>query len=109
VATVARRPPPERDEAALADAIEERAGLAADRVPSAYLNAWARLNCQKPAGVSERQWRLALDDGGRFIDEWGVEAAEAGWTPGELFDAEAASFGAWPASASKLSARIALN
>src|SRR5208283_4525901 len=30
------------------DAIEERAGLAADSVPACYLDAWARLNCQKP-------------------------------------------------------------
>ena len=71
------------------DAIEERAGLAADRVPFVYLDAWARLNCQKPASVSETEWRLALDDGGRFLDAWGGEAAEAGWTPGELFDVTA--------------------
>ncbi len=73
---------PEPDDAA----IEERAGLAADRVPPAYLYAWARLNHQKPLDVSEAEWRLALDDGGRFLDVWGVEAAELGWTPGELFD-----------------------
>ena len=76
---------PESDEAA----IEERAGLAADRVPPVYLDAWARLNCQKPASVSETEWRLALDDGGRFLDAWGNEAAEMGWTPGDLFDVTA--------------------
>jgi hypothetical protein len=73
----------------LRDAIEERAGLAADRVPAVYLDAWARLNCQKPASVSEPDWRLALDDGGRFLDTWGAEADEADWTPGELFDVRA--------------------
>jgi hypothetical protein len=75
---------------ALSDAdagtIEERAGLAADRVPPVYLDAWARLNCQKPSSVSEAQWRLALDDGGRFLDASGNKAADLGWTPGELFD-----------------------
>ena len=71
------------------DPIEERAGLAADRVPFAYLDAWARLNCQKPARVSENLWRLALDDGGRFLDAWGDEAAALQWTPGELFDVTA--------------------
>ena len=71
------------------DAIEERAGLAADRVPACYLDAWARLNHQKPAAVSEAQWRLALDDGGRFLDFWGGDAAELRWTPGELFDVAA--------------------
>ena len=66
-------------------AIEERAGLA-DRVPSVYLDVWARLNCQKPASVSEAAWRLALDDGGRFLDGWGADAATMLWTAGELFD-----------------------
>ena len=74
------------DDGASQAAIEERAGLAADCVPPVYLDAWARLNCQKPFAVSEAEWRLALDDGGRFLDAWGCDAAEMGWTPGELFD-----------------------
>src|SRR5262249_54853855 len=48
-------------------AVEERAGLA-DSAPAIYLDAWARLNHQKPEGVSEAHWRRALDDGGRFLD-----------------------------------------
>lgn len=66
--------------------IDERAGVASDSVPALYLDAWARLNCQKPATVSVTEWRLALDDGGRFLDAWGSEAAKFRWTPGELFD-----------------------
>ena len=69
----------------MADAIAERAALA-DRVPARYRDAWARLCHQKPAGVSEAGWRLALDDGGRFLDAWGSEAAKLGWTVGALFD-----------------------
>ena len=69
-----------------ADAIEERAALAADRVPACYLDAWARLNHQKPAHVSEAQWRIALDDGGRFMDMWGKRAAALGWSVDALFD-----------------------
>jgi hypothetical protein len=68
-----------------AAAIEERAGLA-DRVPAVYRDAWARLNVQRPRGVSEEKWRLALDDGGLFLDEFGSEAASLGWTPDEIFD-----------------------
>ena len=75
----------ESDEAA----IEERAGLAAGRVPPVYLDAWARLNHQRPYGMSEGEWRQALDDGGRFLDALGNEAAELRWTPGELFDVRA--------------------
>jgi hypothetical protein len=85
---------PERSDVAIVAAneaaeIEERAGPAADSVPAVYLDAWARLNCQKPASVSERQWRLALDDGGQFLDIWCEEVAALGWTPGELFDVTA--------------------
>ena len=44
--------------------------------PPVYLDGWARLSHQKPFEVSEAEWRLALDDGGRFLDAWGSEAAE---------------------------------
>ena len=71
------------------DTIEERAGLAVDRVPALYLDAWARLNHQKPFAVSDAEWRLALDDGGLFLDARGNDAAELGWTPGDLFDVTA--------------------
>jgi hypothetical protein len=77
------------DEPFDADAIEERAALAADRVPHVYLDAWARLNHQKPFDVSEPRWRQAVADGGLFLDAWGSEAAGLGWTPGELFDVTA--------------------
>lgn len=79
--------PPLAEEAeSVRDAIEERAALCAGIVPAPYLDAWARLNHQKPMGVSEADWNRAVDDGGRFLDRWGREAAEWGWTAGELFD-----------------------
>lgn len=67
-------------------AVEERAGMASDRVLALYLDDWARLNCQKPARGSEAEWRLALDDGGLFLDAWGEGAAGLGWSSGALFD-----------------------
>ena len=70
-------------------AIEERAGLGADRIPAPYLDAWARLNCQKPFDVTDADWRRALDAGGLFLDQWGGQAAALGWTPGDLFDVRA--------------------
>jgi hypothetical protein len=36
--------------------------------------------------MPEAEWRLALDDGGRFLDAWGVDAATMGWAAGELFE-----------------------
>jgi hypothetical protein len=80
-ATAANRAPRDDIEAAT----EERAGLA-DCVPAAYLDTWARLNCQRPFGVSEADWRRALEDGGLFLDEFGNEAAKLGWRPGAVFD-----------------------
>jgi hypothetical protein len=51
------------------------------------VDAWARLNCRKPARISEAEWRLALEAGGRFLDAWGSEATELRWTAGEKFNA----------------------
>ncbi len=36
--------------------------------------------------MTEGDWLRALDDGGRFLDDFGEKAAEIGWRPGELFD-----------------------
>ncbi len=69
-----------------ADAIEERAALAADRVPGCYLDAWARLQCQRPHSVAAAEWRLAVNDAGLFLDAWGADAAAMGWSAGALYD-----------------------
>jgi hypothetical protein len=91
--TLARQPqePQEPQQVAtaldeIAVAIEERAALAADRVPACYLDAWARLQCQRPLLLAEGDWRRAIDDAGRFLDAWGDEAAAIQWTPDELFN-----------------------
>jgi hypothetical protein len=68
------------------DAIEERAALCAGCVPAIYLDAWARLNHQKPVRVSDADWYRAVNDGGLFLDRWGSEAALWGWTAGDLLD-----------------------
>ncbi len=68
------------------DAVEERAAMAADRVPACYLDAWARLQCQQPLSVPDAEWRLAIHDAGLFLDAWGSDAAAMRWSAGELFD-----------------------
>jgi hypothetical protein len=74
--------PPEPHEADL----EERKGMAAGAVPEPYLEAWARLQCQRPFGASDQEWWQVIDDAGRFLDQWGSRAVEFGWTAGDLFD-----------------------
>jgi hypothetical protein len=65
----------------------ERAGLCADSVAAIYLDAWSRLNKKRPLRASDAAWRLALDDGGLFLDTWGwVSESEWAWLAGELFD-----------------------
>ncbi len=66
--------------------IEERAAMAADRVPAGYLDAWARLQCQRPLSVPDAEWRLAINDAGLFLDAWSADAAAMRWSAGELFD-----------------------
>ena len=60
--------------------------MAMDSVPERYLDAWARLQCQKPTRVSDAEWRQAIDDAGRFLDQWGSLAVQFGWRPSDLFD-----------------------
>src|ERR1700719_1396017 len=57
-----------------------------DSVPKRYLAACGQFQCQCPGGVTEHAWRQAIDDAGRFFDQWGSMAAEFQWSPGDLFD-----------------------
>ena len=66
--------------------IEERVALVSEACPAPYADTFARLNHQKPITVSDAQWSRALDDAGRFLDDWGAEAAAMQWGAGELFD-----------------------
>jgi hypothetical protein len=66
--------------------IEERKTMAMGGVPEAYLDGWARLQIQKPLTVSDAQWRQAIDDAGRFFDQWSKLVTEFQWTPTHLFD-----------------------
>jgi hypothetical protein len=60
--------------------------MAADSVPACYLDAWARLQCQRPLLLAESDWWQAKIDAGLFLDTWGADAAALNWGAGELFD-----------------------
>jgi hypothetical protein len=65
------------------DGIEERADWR-PIVPARYTR--ARLQCQLPSYAPVDTWQRAIEDGGRFLDLWGTDAAAMRWTAGELFD-----------------------
>ena len=60
--------------------------MAAGSVPEPYLDAFARLQCQKLITALNNEQRQAINDAGRFLDAWGALAGEFQWSPGELFD-----------------------
>jgi hypothetical protein len=65
----------------------ERAAIAVvdGRVPTAYADAWAAFQTRKPGHVSESEWFRAVNDAGRFLDEWAGLALDFGWLPTDIF------------------------
>ena len=55
--------------------------------PAAWAEGFRRLRAAGlPAGFpSWASWERLLNDGERFVSQWGDDAAEAGWTARELF------------------------
>jgi hypothetical protein len=88
-----QRPPPRElvaiareHKAELRVAIEERAAIAEQGgVPPIYAMAFAAMQAGCPSGVDEARWRAAIDDAGRFLDDWGKRAAALGWMADDLF------------------------
>jgi hypothetical protein len=71
------------------DAFElaERAAIAIvdGRVPTAYADAWAAFQIRKPCDPSAADWIRAVDDIGRFLDEWAWLALDFDWQPPDIF------------------------
>ena len=67
--------------------VAERAAIAIEdgRVPPAYADAWAAFQTRKPGHVSEAEWFQAVDDAGRFLDEWAGLALDFGWRQSDIF------------------------
>ena len=65
----------------------ERAAIAVEdgRVPLPYADAWAAFQMRKPVHVAEAEWFRAVDDAGRFLDEWAGLALDFGWQPSDIF------------------------
>jgi hypothetical protein len=67
--------------------LDERAAIAIydGGIPEVYAEAFARLQIAQPIGISHHQWLRAIDDTGRFLDQWGKEAERLQWSADDLF------------------------
>jgi hypothetical protein len=54
-------------------------------VPPAYAPTLAALECRCPDHIDTADWRQAVEDGRRFLAQWGEQAAALGWTARDLF------------------------
>ncbi len=71
---------------------DERAAIANydGGIPEAYASAFAQLQIAQPIGVSQPQWLRAIDDAGRFLDQWGSVAEKLQWLAQDIFKKPAA-------------------
>lgn len=54
-------------------------------VPNTYVEEFARLQQACPAGVPQARWWQFINDGGMFLDQWGVDAVGLRWSVSDLF------------------------
>ena len=59
--------------------------MQAVRDPVSYASALATLRAECPAYVDQADWQQAIEDGHRFVTQWGKQAEALGWAPADLF------------------------
>jgi hypothetical protein len=87
---VSRQTPSRSPNVPSLDEFEERAALIeyGAGVPREWAEGFARLDlASPPAGFDPKRWRTLIDDGGKFLDRWAVQAARLGWSVLDLFGA----------------------
>jgi hypothetical protein len=50
-----------------------------------YSQSLAALRAECPAYVGAADWQQAIEDGHRFVTQWGKQAEALGWAPADLF------------------------
>ena len=58
--------------------------MQAARDPVSYASALAVLRAECPAYVDAADWQQAIEDGHRFVTQWGKQAEALGWTTAHL-------------------------
>lgn len=64
---------------------EQRLENASVAGPTSFAHVLTALLARQPQGVDGFRWREALKDGRRFLETWGSQAANLGWTANDLF------------------------
>ena len=69
------------------DAFAERAAIIeANGVPRAWAEGFALLcTMPRPSAYAPERWQQIVDDGGKFLDRWGRQAAGLGWKATDVF------------------------
>jgi hypothetical protein len=65
-------------------AAEHRAGYAVETSSAPFAAAFTDLERRCPDYVESKRWQQAVEDGRRFLVQWGEQAAALGWTEGDL-------------------------
>ena len=70
-------------------AFDERAAIIeANGISRAWAEGYAVLwTMPRPSGYSSERWEQLVNDGGRFLDAWGLQAAALGWCAADVFSA----------------------
>ena len=60
-------------------------GTSTECDPATYASALPVLRAECPAYIDAADWQQAIEDGHRFVTQWGKQAEALGWVPAELF------------------------
>jgi hypothetical protein len=63
----------------------ESRGTSTEHDPGRYASALAAFRAKCPAYVDAADWQQAIEDGHRFVTQWGKQAEALGWAPADLF------------------------
>ena len=63
----------------------ESRGTSTECNPATCASALAVLRAECPACIDAADWQQAIEDGHRFVTQWGKQAEALGWVPAELF------------------------
>lgn len=76
-------------------------------VPPVFSLAFAAFQMGCPRGYAVEEWRIAIDDAGRFLDDFGRKAASLGWQAGDIFGSSGLAWALRGASVSDLTPSMA--